>query len=79
MPHNVPHLTLQDLAEHLNGVGADALIPLQAGDLGWIDVPAPNQGVLRDAFFPHFVPQAVIGDHHTQASLSACMLTEIDV
>ena len=55
MPHNVPHLTLQDLAEHLNGVGADALIPLQAGDLGWIDVPAPNQGVLRDAFFLHFV------------------------
>ena len=59
--------------------GADALLPLQPGDLGRTDVAGPDQGVLGDAFFLHYVPQVVTGDHHTHASLSARMLTEIDV
>lgn len=77
--HDVPYLTVQDLAEYFDGVGADALVPLQPGDLGRADVIGLDERVLGDAFFLHHVPQVVIGNHRMQASLSACMLTEIDV
>lgn len=58
--HHVLHPAIQDLAEHVDGVGADEFVALQAGDLAWADVMAVNQGVLGHALFAHGFPQATI-------------------
>ena len=77
--HNIAHFAVQDTAKHLNGMGADALVTLQSGDLRRTDIVFLNEGILGNPFFPHDIPQVVVRNHNIQASLSTWMLTEDDV
>jgi len=61
--HHVFDLAIQDFAEHIDGVRADAFVALQAGDLAGADAISVNQGVLRHALFTHGFPQATIRNH----------------
>lgn len=61
--HNVPHLALQNAAEGVDGVGADAFVAFQAGDLGGADVMFLNEGILRNSLFFHHVPQIIVRNH----------------
>ena len=54
--HNIPDLAVQNPTKTLDGVGADALISFQPGDLAWTDVVFLNEGVLADPAFLHPLP-----------------------
>lgn len=44
--HNIPDLAIENPAKHLYGMGADAFVALQAGDLRGADVMLLDEGVL---------------------------------
>ena len=51
--HDVAHITVQNAAEHFNGVGADTFISLQAGDLTGAYMVLLDERILTDAFCSH--------------------------
>ena len=53
---NVAGLTIEDLTEYFQRVGADAFIALQAGDLSGADMETGDQGVLGDPLLLQFFP-----------------------
>ena len=57
--------TVKDLAEHINGVRINILIPLKTGDLARTNAVSVNQFVLRHIPFSHCIPQAIIDYHPT--------------
>ena len=48
--HDILYPAIQYGAEHINGVGADALVPLHPGDPRRADTVLFDEGVLADAF-----------------------------
>ncbi len=62
--HNILHPAVEDAAKGLNGVGADALIALEAGDLRGADMMLFHEGILRDSLFLHGLPQTGIRHHN---------------
>ena len=48
--HDVGNVTVQNAAKHVDGVGADALVPLHPGDPRRADTVLFDEGVLADAF-----------------------------
>lgn len=61
--HYVFHPAVEDSAKHVDGMGADKFVSLQAGDLARADAVAVNQGILGYPFFAHGFPQATIRNH----------------
>ena len=57
--HNIPHITIENTAEYINGVGADTFVPLQPCDLTGADAVFFDQRILGDSFFFHDVPQVI--------------------
>ena len=53
---NVAGLTIEDLTEYFQRVGADAFIALEPGDLSRADVVFFNQRILGNPFFFHDGP-----------------------
>ena len=68
--HDIAHLAVQNPAKHLDGMGADAFVSLQPGDLPGTDVIFFYKRVLRDSFLLQHIPQIIIRNHFIQASLS---------
>ena len=62
--HNVTHIAIQDPAEHLDGVGADAFVSFQAGDLSGADMVLLDEGILCDTTEFHHFPKFIIRDHN---------------
>ena len=54
--HHVLHSAIQDSAKHVDGVGADEFVALQAGDLAWTDMVFIDKGVLRHISVAHGFP-----------------------
>ena len=54
--HDVPYLTVEDPAKHFNGMGADAFVALEPGDLPGADAMLFDQSILGNAFFFHDHP-----------------------
>ena len=44
--HDIAHLTVQNAAEHVDGMSADAFVAFEAGDLSGTDVMLFDQSVL---------------------------------
>ena len=61
--HNVLHLAVEDPAKDLNGVGADAFVALEPGQLTGTDVVLLDERVLKDPSVLHNVPEIIIGNH----------------
>ena len=76
--HNVLHSAVEDAAEKLDGVGADAFVALEAGDLRGTDMVLLDESILRNTFFFHGAPKLVIYDH-SRTSLPTCIVTESGV
>lgn len=68
--HDVGNVTAQNATKHVDGVGADALTALQAGDLRRADAVLLDERMLCDAFARHGELQVFVGDHNIQAPLS---------
>ena len=54
--HHIADLAFEDLAEDFDGVGADAFVSFEAGELSGADVILLDQGILSDAPFLHGFP-----------------------
>ena len=74
--HNVPHIAFQNSAECIDGVGADALIPFQPGNLPRTDIVFFDQGILGDALFLHHKPQVIVRNQGYHPPLLLDMITE---
>ena len=61
--HNVLHLAVENSAKDLNGVGADAFVALEPGQLTGTDVVLLDERVLGDPSVLHNVPEIIIGNH----------------
>lgn len=61
--HNVLHLAVEDPAKGFDGVGADAFVALESGQLTGTDVILLDERVLGDPSVLHNVPEIIIGNH----------------
>lgn len=57
---DIADVTAEDAAKNLQRMGADAFVALEAGDLPGTDVVLFDEGILRDALFPHHAPQLFV-------------------
>ena len=56
---------MQNAAKHINGMGANAFIAFEAGDLTGAYFVLLDECVLRYTFFFHNMPKLVVRDHVT--------------
>ena len=75
IPHDLPHLTVQYPAKHVNRVGVDPFVVPQAGQLGGADAVLVDESILWDPPLLHHLPKPVIRNHTIQASLSTWIVT----
>ncbi len=61
--HDLFNPAVKNPAKHINGMGADALIALQARDLAGADAVGVYQRVLCDALAAHGFPKPAVCDH----------------
>ena len=76
--HNIAHLAFEDAAEHFDGVGADAFIPLQPGELPGTDPVVLDEHILGDAPFLHHSPELVVRNHKN-TTLPIDIITEFGI
>ena len=77
--HYITDFAVKYSTKHINGVGADTLIPLQSCDLSGTDIILLDKGILRDAFLFHNVPEVIIRNHSNQPPSLLDMITECGV
>lgn len=54
--HHITNLAFENFTEDFDGVGTDAFVSFEAGELSGADVILLDQGVLSDAPFLHGFP-----------------------
>ena len=77
--HDILHLAAKNSAKHVNGVGTDTFVSLQACNLSGTDMIPVDQGILRNSFFFHNVPEVIIRNHRFTISLLPDIITECGV
>lgn len=60
-------------------MGTDAFVALEPGDLPGADVVALDEGVLRNTFLFHYVPEIVVGNHFKSAPFLLDMISRIGI
>ena len=61
--HDVRDIAVENFTEFVNGIGTDAFIPFQTGQLGRTDLVSVDQFILRDSLLFHNFPQIIKYDH----------------
>lgn len=77
--HDISNLTVENSAEHFDGVRADTFIPFQTGDLSRADIELLDQGILGNASLFHNIPEVIIGNHSYQPPFLLDMITEYGI
>lgn len=77
--HDFANIAVQNPAEHLDGVRADALVSFQSRNLSGADAVFFNECILRNAALFHRFPELFIGDHARSHPLSLDMITKFGV